>query len=112
MKLVVLIIPPELTNKLLDDIDAQHLHVLTIGDVQGFRLESGSGYADMELLPKVRVEVTCEDDEVDALVDCINGAIDSSQWTQGNILVMPIESVRPMGAQAPLPRGRLVGHAI
>ena len=112
MKLVVLIIPPESVNKLLDEVDARHLHVLTICDVQGFRLGSGAGFADMELLPKVRVEVTCADHEVEALVDCINGAVQSAQRTQGNILVIPIESVRPMGGNDHVPRGRLVGHVI
>ena len=112
MKLVVLIISPELVNKLLDEIDAQHLHVLTISDVQGFRLEAGAGFADMELLPKVRVEVTCEDHEVEALVDCINGAIEGDQRSQGNIMVIPIESVRPMGGNGSAPRGRLAGHTI
>ncbi len=85
----------------LDDVkDALHdvgVSGITVTEVKGFgrqkghtELYRGAEYV-VDFLPKVKVEVVVEDDQVDRVVDAIEAAARTGRIGDGKIFVIPVE---------------------
>ncbi len=89
MKLILAIIPPEHFNQLLDDLDEQHLPGLTVSEARGFG-QNDRDFTDVELPPKLRVEIACLDEEVETIINAIYKSAHTGQRGDGKIFVLPI----------------------
>ena len=99
MKLVIAVIKPFK----LDEVRAA---LLAFG-VQGMTVSESSGYGrqrghtevyrgaeyTVELLPKVRLEVLVDDEDVDDVVDVIVGAARTGKIGDGKVWSVPVETV-------------------
>ena len=89
MKLIIAIIPPEHFNRLLDDLDEQHLPGLTISEVRGFG-QHDRDFTDVELPPKLRLEIACPDEEAETIINAIYKSAHTGQRGDGKIFVLSI----------------------
>ena len=99
MKLIVGIIKPFKLDDVKDAVKELGVQGLTISDVQGFGRQRGhtevyrGAEYTVDFVPKVRVEVVIDDDDVDRIVDAIVGAARTDKIGDGKVWVVPIESV-------------------
>lgn len=99
MKLVTAIIKPFKQEDVREALSGIGIHGMTVTEVRGFGRQRGHTevYRGAEyvvsFLPKVKIEVGCEDDRVDAVVDAIRGAADSGKIGDGKIFVQSLDQV-------------------
>lgn len=94
MKLILAILPPEHLNKLLDDLDEQHLPGLTVSAAHGFG-QHDRDFTDVELPPKIRIEIVCADEEVEAITAVIYQSAHTGRSGDGKIFILPVtEAIR------------------
>ncbi len=99
MKIVAAIIKPfrlDDVRMALSDIGVKGL---TVYEVKGFgrqkghtELYRGAEYV-VDYIPKVKIEVAIEDDQVDAVVDAIIEAAKTGKIGDGKIFITPVENV-------------------
>jgi nitrogen regulatory protein P-II 1 len=89
MKLILAIIPPEHLNKLLDDLDEHELPGLTVSDARGFG-QHDRDFTDVELPPKLRIEIVCLDEHAEMIVNGIYKSMHTGQRGDGKIFVLPV----------------------
>lgn len=89
MKLILAFIPPERLNKLLDDLDELELPGLTVSEARGFG-QHDRDFTDVELPPKLRVEIVCTDECVETIVNDIHKSLHTGQRGDGKIFVLPV----------------------
>ena len=89
MKLIIAIIPPEHFNQLLDDLDERHLPGLTVSEARGFG-QNDRDFTEVEMPPKLRLEIACLDEEAEAIIDAIYKSAHTGQRGDGKIFVLPI----------------------
>ena len=99
MKIITAIIKPfklDDVRSALADIGVQGM---TVSDVKGFgrqkghtELYRGAEY-QVEYIPKVKIEIATDDDQVDQVIEAITGAANTGKIGDGKIFVTPLESV-------------------
>ncbi len=89
MKLILAFIPPEHLNKLLDDLDEHELPGLTVSEARGFG-QHDRDFTDVELPPKLRIEIVCVDEVAEAIVNGIYKSMHTGQRGDGEIFVLPV----------------------
>lgn len=89
MKLILAIIPPEHLNKLLDVLDEEHLPGLTVTEARGFG-QHDRDFTDVELPPKLRLEIVCTDNDADNIVKAVYKGLHTGQRGDGKIFVLPV----------------------
>jgi nitrogen regulatory protein P-II 1 len=87
--MIVAFIPPEHLNKLLDDLDEHDLPGLTASDARGFG-QHDRDFTEVELPPKLRVEIVCPDQQVEAIVQAIYTSSHTGQRGDGKIFILPV----------------------
>ena len=99
MKLVTSIVKPfkiDEVKQALKDIGVQGM---TVSEVQGFGRQAGHTEAyrgaeyTVDFVPKVRVEVLIDDDEVDRVTEALVGAARTGKIGDGKIWVTAVEQV-------------------
>ena len=97
MKLVIAIIKPFKLDEVRDALTAIGVHGMTVTEVKGYgrqkghtEIYRGAEYA-VNFLPKVRLDVAVEDDQVDKVVQAITTAAKTGQIGDGKIFVTPID---------------------
>jgi len=97
MKLVIAIIKPFKLDEVRDALVAVGVHGMTASEVKGYgrqkghtEIYRGAEYA-VNFLPKVRLDVAVEDDQVDKVVQAITTAAKTGQIGDGKIFVTPID---------------------
>ena len=97
MKKVEAIIKPFKLDDVKDALHDAGVSGITVSEVKGFgrqkghtELYRGAEYV-VDFLPKVKVEVVVEDDQVDRVVEAIEAAARSGRIGDGKIFVLPIE---------------------
>ena len=97
MKKVEAIIKPFKLDDVKDALHDAGVSGITVSEVKGFgrqkghtELYRGAEYV-VDFLPKVKVEVVCEDDQVDRVVEAIETAARTGRIGDGKIFVVPIE---------------------
>lgn len=97
MKLVMAIIRPHKLQEVKDALSELGLAGLTVTEVRGHGRQRGQveKYRGLEytidLLPKVKVEVVCDDQRKDEVIEVIMRAARTGEIGDGKIFVLPIE---------------------
>ena len=97
MKLVVAIIKPFKLEEVRDALAGVGVQGMTVAEVKGFGRQKGHTeiYRGAEyvvnMLPKVRIDVAVDSDQVAKVVAAITAAAKTGQIGDGKILVSPIE---------------------
>ena len=97
MKKIEAIIKPFKLDEVKDALQDVGIQGLSVTEVKGFgrqkghtELYRGAEYI-VDFLPKVKIEVVLEDDQVDAAVEAIVDAARTEKIGDGKIFVSPIE---------------------
>ena len=97
MKKVEAIIKPFKLDDVKDALHDAGVSGITVSEVKGFgrqkghtELYRGAEYV-VDFLPKVKVEVVVEDDQVERVCDAIESAARTGRIGDGKIFVVPIE---------------------
>ena len=97
MKLVVAIVKPFKLDEVKESLRAVGVHGLTVTEVQGFGRQRGhtevyrGAEYQVDFVPKVKVEVLCEDGDAQGVVDAILKAARTGKIGDGKIAVLPVE---------------------
>jgi nitrogen regulatory protein PII len=99
MKLVVAIIKPFKLDEIKEALQDIGVRGLTASDVEGFGRQRGHSEVyrgaeyQVDFVPKTRVEVLADDDDVQGIVDAISKAARTGKIGDGKIFVVPAEQV-------------------
>jgi len=93
MKLVMGIIKPFKLDEVREALTALGIEGMTVSEVKGFGRQKGqtevyrgAEYA-VNFLPKVKIEVGCDDEKTDAVVEAIQNAANTGKIGDGKIFV-------------------------
>ena len=97
MKLVKAIIKPFKLDEVRQALNDVGVQGMTVSEVKGYgrqkghtELYRGAEYV-VDLLPKVKIEVVVNDDQVQSVVDTVAEAASSGRIGDGKIFVIPVE---------------------
>jgi nitrogen regulatory protein P-II 2 len=97
MKIVMAIIKPFKLDEVRDALTAIGVHGMTVTEVKGYgrqrghtEIYRGAEYA-VSFLPKLKLEVAIESDQVERTIDAITTAAKTGQIGDGKIFVLSIE---------------------
>ena len=99
MKLVVAIIKPFKVDDVKDALRDVGVNGLTVSEARGFGRQRGhtevyrGAEYQVDFLPKTRLEVMIDDDQVDGVIDAIVKASRTGKIGDGKVYVMPLEEV-------------------
>jgi nitrogen regulatory protein P-II 1 len=99
VKLVVAIVKPHRLDEVKEALQDLGVNGLTTTDVEGFgrqrghtEIYRGAEYR-VDFVPKVKVEVLCDDDQVSGVVDAVAKAARTGKIGDGKIWVVPVDQV-------------------
>ena len=97
MKLVIAIIKPFKLDEVRDALTAVGVHGMTVCEVKGYgrqkghmEIYRGAEYA-VNFLPKVRIDVAVDTDQLDRVLEALASAAKTGQIGDGKIFVTNIE---------------------
>jgi nitrogen regulatory protein PII len=99
MKLVVAVIKPFKLEEVKEALEGVGVQGMTVSDARGFGRQRGhtevyrGAEYQVALLPKTRIEVAVDDDQVDDVVKAIVGAARTGSIGDGKVWVIPSEQV-------------------
>lgn len=99
MKLVTAIVKPFKLDEVKDALKDLGVNGMTVSEVQGFGRQRGhtevyrGAEYTVDFVPKVRLEVLCDDAEVARVVDGIVNAARTGKIGDGKVWVTAVESV-------------------
>jgi nitrogen regulatory protein P-II 1 len=99
VKLVVAIVKPHRLDEVKEALRGIGVAGLTTSDVEGFGRQRGhtevyrGAEYQVDFVPKVRVEVLCDDDQAKEVVDEIAKAARTGKIGDGKIWVTPVEQL-------------------
>jgi nitrogen regulatory protein P-II 1 len=99
MKLVVAIVKPFKLDEIKEALQDIGVTGLTASDVEGFGRQRGHSEVyrgaeyQVDFVPKTRVEVLADDDDVQGIVDAIAKTARTGKIGDGKIFVVPAEQV-------------------
>ena len=99
MKMVVAIIKPFKLDDVREALSEVGMTGITVTEVKGFGRQKG--HTDLyrgaeyvvDFLPKVKIEIAVTDDRVDAVVDAVRKAANTSRIGDGKIFVYNLDQV-------------------
>ena len=99
MKLISAIIRPFKLDEVREALGAAGVSGITVTEVKGFgrqkghtELYRGAEYV-VDFLPKIRIETAVTDDNVDAVIEALQGAARTGKIGDGKIFVTALEQV-------------------
>ena len=99
MKLITAIIKPFKLDDVKGALKGAGVQGMTVSEVQGFGRQAGhtevyrgSEY-QVDFVPKVKIEVVAEEDQVQQVVDAILKTARTGKIGDGKIFVLPVEQV-------------------
>lgn len=99
MKLVVAIVKPFKVDDVKEALREVGVAGLTVSEARGFGRQRGhtevyrGAEYQVDFVPKSRIEVMVDDDQVDGVIDAIVKAARTGKIGDGKVAVMPIEEV-------------------
>ncbi|MGQ0678983.1 MAG: P-II family nitrogen regulator [Actinomycetota bacterium] len=99
MKLVSAIIKPFKLEEVKEALRAAGIQGMTVVETRGFGRQRGhtevyrGAEYQVDFVPKVRVEVLCDDDQVSPVVEAIMAAARTGKIGDGKIFVAPVDQV-------------------
>ena len=97
MKLVTAIIKPHRLDEVRDALSGISVTGLTLSEVKGFGRQKGhtevyrGAEYSIDFVPKVRLDVVIDDDQLQAVVDAITASARTGEIGDGKIFVSSIE---------------------
>ena len=99
MKLISAIIRPFKLDEVREALGAAGVSGITVTEVKGFgrqkghtELDRGAEYV-VDFLPKIRIETAVTDDNVEAVIEALQGAAGTGKIGDGKIFVTALEQV-------------------
>lgn len=99
MKLITAVIKPFLLDEVREALSAVGVHGMTVTEVKGFgrqkghtELYRGAEYV-VDFLPKTKLELAVNDDQVETAIDAIQKAANTGKIGDGKIFVSNLEQV-------------------
>ena len=99
MKKIEAIIKPFKLDDVKDALNDIGITGMTISEVKGYgrqkghtEIYRGAEYI-VDFIPKVKIEIVIDADQVDLVVDTVRSAANTGKISDGKIFVMPIERV-------------------
>lgn len=99
MKLVIAYIKPFKLDQVKNELQAQGVAGMSVGEIRGFGRQMGQTEVyrgaeyQVEFVPKIRVEVLIEDDAAERVVATIEAAARTGEIGDGKIAVLPVDQV-------------------
>jgi len=99
MKLVTAVIKPHKWEDVRVALETVGVTGMTVSEVSGYGRQKGhtevyrGAEYDISLVPKIRVEIVVDADEVEAVVDAIVGAAATGRIGDGKVWVTPVDTV-------------------
>jgi nitrogen regulatory protein P-II 1 len=99
MKLVTAIVKPHRLDEVKDALREIGINGLTTTDVEGFGRQRGhtevyrGAEYQVDFVPKARVEVVVEDEQVDGVIDAIVKSARTGKIGDGKVFLLPLEDV-------------------
>jgi nitrogen regulatory protein P-II 1 len=99
MKLVVAIIKPFKLDEVKDAVEALGIQGMTVSDARGFGRQRGhtevyrGAEYQVDFVPKTRIEIAVDDDQVDEVVKAIVTGARTDSIGDGKVWVVPAEQV-------------------
>jgi nitrogen regulatory protein P-II 1 len=99
VKLVVAIVKPHRLDEVKESLREIGVQGLTTTEVEGFGRQRGhtevyrGAEYQVDFVPKIKVEVVAEDDQVQGIVDAISKAARTGKIGDGKIWVTPVEQL-------------------
>ena len=99
MKLVVAIIKPFKLDEVKEGLEAIGVRGMTVSDARGFGRQKGhtevyrGAEYQVDFVPKTRLEVAVDDDQVDEVVKAIVTAARTDSIGDGKVWVVPAEQI-------------------
>ena len=99
MKMVVAVIQPYKLEEVKNALREISVQGMTVIEVRGFGQQHGHSEVyrgheyQVDLIPKIRLEIACEDSISDRIVDVIERAARTGKIGDGKIFVIPAEHV-------------------
>jgi nitrogen regulatory protein P-II 1 len=99
MKMVQAIIRPEKMDVVMKNLEERGFIAMTIIDVKGrgeqkgITLEYRGKKMEVDLLPKVKLELVVRDEEVEAVTGIIRSAAKTGKVGDGKVFIMPVEKM-------------------
>ena len=96
MKMVSCIVRPEKLDAVTNALDKQHIVGMTVTDVRGFGRQKGQvehyrgGEYTIRFIPKVRVDLVVQDQDVEKVMATVSGAARTGNVGDGKVFVMDI----------------------
>ncbi len=99
MKLVTAVVKPFKLEEVKEALRGAGVQGMTVTEVRGFGRQRGhtevyrGAEYQVDFVPKVKIEVLCDDGEVDGVVDAIMKSARTGKIGDGKIFVTPAEQV-------------------
>ena len=99
MKVVVAVIKPFKLDEVKDAVQDVGVEGMTVTDVRGYGRQRGhtevyrGAEYQVDLIPKVRIEIAVDDDQVDEVVKAITTAARTDSIGDGKVWIVPAEQV-------------------
>ena len=99
MKLVTAVIKPHKWEDVRAALETVGVTGMTVSEVSGYGRQKGhtevyrGAEYDIALVPKIRVEIVVDDQDVDAVTEAIVRAAQTGQIGDGKVWVVPVETV-------------------
>ncbi|HZA60741.1 MAG TPA: P-II family nitrogen regulator [Actinomycetota bacterium] len=99
MKLVIAVLKPFKLDEVKDALRSIGVNGLTVTEAQGFGRQRGhtevyrGAEYQVDFVPKVKIEVVADDDQVQQVVDAIMKSARTGKIGDGKIFVVPAEQV-------------------
>jgi nitrogen regulatory protein PII len=97
MKMVIAVIRPHRLQNVKNALSDSGIIGLTVADVRGAGRQKGqveryrgSEYS-MDLIPKIKLEIAAEDEQVEGIVQTVRGSAYTGEIGDGKIFVFPLE---------------------
>ena len=97
MKLITAIVKPFKLDDIKDALKAAGITGITVSEARGFGRQGGHTETyrgteyKIDFVPKVKMEIICDDGSVDAIVDAIKGAAQTGKIGDGKIWIVDVE---------------------
>ncbi|MEA2516854.1 MAG: nitrogen regulatory protein 1 [Actinomycetota bacterium] len=99
MKVVVAIIKPFKLDEVKDALEGLGVQGMTVSDARGFGRQRGhtevyrGAEYQVDFVPKTRIEIACDDEQVDEVVKAIVTGARTDSIGDGKVWVVPAEQI-------------------
>jgi nitrogen regulatory protein P-II 1 len=99
MKLVTAVVKPHKWDEVREGLETFGVTGMTVSEVSGYGRQKGhtevyrGAEYDIALVPKIRIEIVVDDQDVDAVSDAVVRAAQTGRIGDGKVWVSPVETV-------------------